>query len=129
MNLSITGRKRKMNREIKFRAWEKEEKKMILPKNVTDNINIFARGCLSSNIELMQYTGIKDKNGTEIYEGDILELYDEEDFFKVEYQAEDVRFLLTSNSICVSFEYYSQGEIEVVGNIYENSKLLQKIIE
>lgn len=118
-----------MNREIKFRAWEKEEKKMILPKNVTDNINIFARGCLSSNIELMQYTGIKDKNGTEIYEGDILELYDEEDFFKVEYQAEDVRFLLTSNSICVSFEYYSQGEIEVVGNIYENSKLLQKIIE
>lgn len=113
-----------MSREIKFRAWDKEEKEIILPKSVTDNLNIFARGCLSSDIELMQYTGFKDKNGQEIYEGDIVELHDEDDFFKVEYQANCAKFILTTNTIDTDFDYYSQGNIEVVGNIYENPELL-----
>ena len=56
-------------REIKFRAWDAEAREMLGP---------FASGCelagdgFDSEWILMQYTGLKDKNGREIYEGDIL---------------------------------------------------------
>lgn len=128
--IGIIQRRKKMSREIKFRIWDKEKKEMIPYTRVTsiqfwtDRVNIFARGCLFfKDIELMQYTGFKDKNGKEIYEGDIVELYDEDDFFKVEYQAEDARFILTTNTIVTDFGYYSHGEIEIVGNLCENPEL------
>lgn len=128
-----------MSREIKFRVWDKEEKKMILSKNVTDSINIFARGCLSSNIELMQYTGVKDKNGTEIYEGDIVEFNDVEysdspsqkftirsgeDFHR------DCCYLQNINEYIDQYikdnGEYPDDSIEIVGNIYENPKLIKE---
>ena len=128
--IGIIQRRKKMSREIKFRVWDKEKKEMIPYTRVTsiqfwtDRVNIFARGCLFfKDIELMQYTGFKDKNGKEIYEGDIVELHDEDDFFKVEYQAENARFILATNTIVTDFEYYSHGEIEVVGNLCENPEL------
>ena len=94
------------------------------------------KGAYSVDIELMQHTGLIDKNRADIYEGDIVKVIDtdtgEESLHTVKYYAYDdyPAFDLSpalfeeSNSfsgIACSMQY----EIEVVGNIYENSELME----
>lgn len=151
-----------MNREIKFRAWDKEDKEMYYSdKNCVvsyDNVgeSIFLLGDKTgkelSNYELMQYTGLKDKNGKEIYEGDILrQNSNDKDLVEVCYGEFGVRSLETEeviDNICgwnlkvVETDGLSKIEpfcydtplngfwieklgIEVVGNIYDNPELLE----
>ena len=114
-------------REIKFRAWDEEKKVM------TKNFGIWAipqiiqgikENDLSNSLVLMQYTGLKDKNGKEIYEGDILltkfEEDDEKNDFIVEWFIDDIS---CGWNIGPCDTWYS----EVISNINENPELIKEV--
>ena len=123
-------------REIKFRAWDKENEKMMKVSSISlENKEIAVKDFGTyhffriKDIELMQYTGLKDKNGKEIYEGDILFFRDENMKYIVVWQ--DAAFIIKSIEIRKYSEkmcWLDDTEIccEIVGNIYENKKLLEE---
>lgn len=95
-------------REIKFRAWEKDVKVILTHEEM--NID----ECLKdSNVIVMQYTGLKDKNGKEIYEGDVYNYNGVIDVFE---SIEDFYY----NELIK----YRVEDGEIIGNIYENPELI-----
>lgn len=123
-------------REIKFRAWDKENKAFMPSEGyaICDGDVMGLRygnemeDVLTDQIELMQYTGLKDNNGREVYEGDVLD---------IGLQNQDGKPVVAP----VSYEKYIAGYVldnggngiwqrldedcEVIGNIYENPELLE----
>ena len=72
-----------------------------------------------------QYTGMKDCNGTEIYEGDIVSTDDEdEELSTIEWGDDTLKFMVTHGNVCSDMGEYYPREIEVMGNIYDNPELL-----
>lgn len=131
-----------MTREIKFRAWDTEENKWYKPvyrayEGKLFEILIGMNGCVVTRnmdgvgiglprFEIMQYTGLKDKNGKEVYEGDILKSdLDEVMIDTVEWDADGVSFHLKNVSTGFSQLRIEDWEWEVIGNIYENPELLK----
>lgn len=108
-----------MNRYYAFRFWEKEFNKMTyLSLNQFNFV-----GVNFNDFEIMQYIGLKDKNGKEIYEGDILSfgIYENEDRRLV------VKFEKLEIDDFVIYGYDGQFEYgEIIGNIYENPELIPK---
>ena len=108
-------------REIKFRYWTKDGQmsKEFLLQETIGNENW-------DNLIPMQYTGLKDKNGKEIYEGDIingyLTLVDEDNYdFQDIIEYKYCSFQCPNNA---DFPLNAYTEIEVIGNIYENPELM-----
>ena len=117
-------------REIKFRSWNKNENKMITPFAWVNESNLFStKMCSSPTSELMQLTGLKDCNGTDIYEGDIVN--DHIGAGVVEYCEKYAAFRVNyKNGRCKWFyDYLLNGEkesIEVIGNIHQHAYLLEQ---
>jgi len=135
-------------REIKFRAWDKVNKRWVqmgerikIPCGtgygeegfVWDFITGFSPdGAFHINGENMnyivsQYTGLHDKNGKEIYEGDIVSDATMKGLYEVKWSDEfsqvNCQSLLPSH---YELSIHTLGEVEVIGNIYENPELLGK---
>ena len=124
-------------REIKFRAWYKYGKKMvdlykITPLAVADHNGTMDGLFLpfDNNMILMQYTGLIDKNGKEIYEGDVVraiypnipidEYVDLDQTFVVEWEN---RY---PNNSFLGYNLGLFDSIEIIGNIWENPGLISQ---
>ncbi len=117
-----------MNRPIKFRAWDTHEKRFI-ETWVMDNKDVFHNGtdyedCIPQlDLELQQWTGLTDKNGKEIYEGDIVFFDFSHSQLKRVCEWDAARCGFTFGGYFYNIqEFREQGEI--IGNIYENPDLL-----
>lgn len=135
-----------MSKEIKFRLWSKIGKKFIETNNPNLEFVINNNGYLYSienfygeiyvlpqmDIEVLQFTGLQDRNGKEIYEGDILKYnfpYDGrlKHISPVTYLETQASFGLKDiygNEIPL-YRITANNYFEVVGNIYENPELLE----
>lgn len=145
-----------MNREIKYRAYIKNDYKKELIGKILDvssihlktkkviigyslNRDNYGNKSFSfDDIELMQYTGLHDKNGQEIYEGDIVLYQDWEMAYEgggndsfinkgiVEYCEDNCCFNVTERQTVdlADVLYKGNEDLEVIGNIYENPELL-----
>lgn len=114
-----------MKREIKFRYWDAEAKRMIHWHEV--KLLRFIQFIAFAEIhgsEVMQYTCLKDRNGKEIYEGDVYHHGDHRIKYIVEWH--DTGLLGRQiGSLSYAGITHWQEVIEVIGNIYENPNLLQ----
>ena len=137
-----------MNREIKFRAYDKEDERMtyfddedylyhcpfilrleqVFKKDSNyDDYEDFEYKDVTDKIELMQYTGLHDKNGKEIYEGDIVRIIvnnNIEKICKVEFKNGIFGVMFSKNKELTAFPHFCNTTFEVIGNVFEKGILL-----
>jgi hypothetical protein len=127
-------------REIKFRAWDKQDKRMIVDEQIFIPVKVTNKGVIrlspnhienlwdfadSSRFEIMEYTGLKDKNHFEIYEGDILS-HDKFGILKVVFQSGKFDCVDSLNCSVKCLGKINEWTT-ILGNIFENPELLEVI--
>jgi uncharacterized phage protein (TIGR01671 family) len=135
-----------MKRELKFRAWDKYTSKMLEQKGISgsnsyisfldfyyDNSEDRNFGSVINDLILMQFTGIHDKNGKEIFEGDLLQydgynfrLINKEKIYQIRYDDNLAQYYAYNleNSFDTFLVVRAWKESKIIGNIYENPELL-----
>ena len=121
-------------RKIKFRAWDKENEKMMKVSSLhleNKEISVKENGTfrLFRMQDLMQYTGLNDKNGKEIYENDLIScnkhknivVFFEDGCFKVKYLRNP-----TTTITCTLNSFLEKYKCKISGNIYEHPELLEE---
>ncbi len=122
--------------EIKIRVWDVDRKRMLDSENIVFNngefyedYRDFEDGIALKNIVVMQYVGIEDKNGIDIFEKDIVKINIDDDFDFVgnigfvDFSEKEREYAI----FCDNEPFYrlNGGKLEVIGNIYENKDLLE----
>ena len=125
-----------MNREIKFRIWSLEAKEMFEDFPLVREDKYLNDVLADENYIFMQFTGLLDKNGKEIYEGDILEM------LSLSERVKNLTFICAIDEFGVNFQanhpdrnnnrfggnnlWWNSDDWIIKGNIYENPELLTK---
>lgn len=132
-------------REIKFRAWYKNDKRIFIDPQMIDFYNKkigymqYQTEYMSDTSysipvgfeefeysELMEWTGLYDKNGEEIYEGDIFHIGSKKILYVVEWIDCGLKGRQIKNISWIGLDYW-KDDIEVIGNIYENPELMEEV--
>ena len=110
-------------REIKFRAWDFQNKCLVYSE-IIGIVAFFRAITIGDLLDPEMYTGLHDKNGREIYEGDLLE--EEKGYlFEVVYDPEWARFKLQWRTKAIQFPEWNRGKLmSIIGNIHESQGLI-----
>ena len=126
-------------KEFKIKAWLKKEKKMVAIIGIdlnyqyiryTDDGNLFKddyKIAEFKDIELLQFTGAKDKAGQELYEADVILFNDGiDDIYGLISYDDDGTYRVSYENITEPLSD-REGDFEIVGNIFENSDLYEQL--
>jgi hypothetical protein len=108
-------------RTIKFRAWDKNNLRMLEHEQLLKSSPYYQSPFTRDDIELMQFTGLLDKNGREIYEGDIIK-HPVCELGRVIFFQPYAGFFVEARGLLYNLN--TSGDYEVIGNQFENPELL-----